>query len=878
MKVDPPGSSTGHARPPQAGEFFTDREIESRALSTALQQFRYLLDAPHSDEVARRNVLTYYGMGGIGKSALSERLETWVKRGVELGDWGPPPDARVDATARIDLHSSAGQIDILAVLLALRQELGRIQKRWPAFDLLLAAYWSAARPGEPLPRFRGGDELTDSVVRLVGDVLGDAASAAEVVGVGTGSSLAVGSVRRLIGEIRRRRELKVLTDSFPGFEAFLLRCADEPSPTEAADALLIEVAATLAWELSRLRRAPLVCIFVDTVERLALDPRRVAEGYLNALIYSMPNVFFVLTGRRAIDWYDARRTDLPHRGELVWIGLAPGANVDSRQHLIGDLSTHDARTLVLEGRALLALPMSDQVVDALVAASRGLPQYLELARQVAINVKTSGGGRQVAMTDVTGSLTSLVQRILDDVPADEQRAIRAACLFQIFDVELVASAAAQDFGCVERAVRNPMINEFEGERFPYRIHDAVRDSIRQVDHQVRGGWSERDWELAASRAVAATRRLHDQAKAESDFGGTLDAIGIAIRLVCGQDCEVEALEDSAYADWLSKAIVYSPSIQGLRSRIPAKSDTAHGQRILDFITSKCVETPLADRVRLLREIFESDHPLKMPAGRHLGYALKNQHRWDEALAVFDEVVAIVPSDVNMNQRFLVLNLARRFSTAREAAAGTSGERAIRRMAEFAHGLTARYFEEVAAKLQLYQKTGREREYLEEVGDFVSRRAFLRHDVVPAEIEILRQQAEVAGHLMATRSALLASILLRRTDSVDRDSALQRLRTLDEVSSSTGSITFRFGLAEFLDALADGNFARLENLRQEANMLPQRNRSWIPVECFFEAIGLPLNAVDTEWLEPYSVVVRRWTNHLARYATCHNFSVAWSTTP
>ena len=38
--------------------------------------------------------------------------------------------------------------------------------------------------------------------------------------------------------------------------------------------------------------------------------------------------------------------------------------------------------------------MSDEVVEELVRSSAGLPQYLELARQVALSVKHAGQGRR----------------------------------------------------------------------------------------------------------------------------------------------------------------------------------------------------------------------------------------------------------------------------------------------------------------------------------------------------------------------------------------------------------------------------------------------------------------------------------------------------
>ena len=868
MRVPPPGSGADRSWLPQAGELFTDRESESQAFAAALARFRRYVDRDDEVGVARHNLLTFYGVGGIGKTAVSERLEAWVNHDLPLeNDWGPPPVTKVDATTRIDLHGSAGQMDIPAALLALRFGVAKLRRRWPSFDLTFAAYWSAVRPGEPLPTIRGRDELADTVSDTLKNLLGDLGSMADLA-VGTGAGLGVRGIRKLIGELRRRRDLKLAIKAFAGFEDFLMRCADEPSPTEPQPALACGIAAVLSWEIADLSPCPLLAVFIDTTERLALDSRRVSEGHLNTLIHHMPNVLFVLTGRDVLDWHDETRSDLPYRGRWTWPDLVQGGQEEQRQHLIGNLSPSDTKSLILRGRHQLDLPMSDEVVDELVEASAGLPQYLELARQVAISIKDAGDGRQIQVADVTGSLSSLVMRILDDVPADEQRAIRASCLFRIFDTDLIAAAADVDHGCAERAVLRPMVDRYDGERFPYRTHDAIREAIRRADVQVTGGWSERDWQLAAGRAAAAARRLHDDAKEREDNREVLDAIGIAIRLVCEQKTALESSDSPSYADWLSKAIVFSPSIQGLRSRVPGASRTEYGRHVLNFVAAKSIETPKTDRLTLLREIFHSDHPLRLPAGRHLGYTLKLQHRWDDALTVFDEVVRIAPTPLNIGQRPQVLSLARRFIEARYAADGTPTMAYITRGAEYAHGRPQRYFAEVGDKLAKLRRAGRQREYLEDLGDYLVRRAFFRNDVTLREINDFREEAELAGHIVATRSALLASVLHHESNPADLCVALDRLKVLDRASSASGEIGFRYALAEFCDALIAGAHDRLVTLQEEACRVDFRSRSWIPVDFFLESVGLPLPSTPTQWLESYEVVARRWTDHLDLYLGRH----------
>jgi hypothetical protein len=644
-----------------------------------------------------------------------------------------------------------------------------------------------------------------------------------------------------------------------------LRCADEPSPTDPRPLLGCELAGALSWELSQITASPLLAVFVDTTERLKLDPRRVAEAHLNRMINWMPNVLFVLTGRDMLDWHEGTRADLPNGGRSRWPGLVPGVRDEPRQHLVGNLSPSDTRKVILRGRQLLHLSINDEVVDELITASAGLPQYVELALQVAISIKDAGGGRQIEVADVTGSLDSLVMRVLDDIPADEQRAIRAACLFRIFDTDLVAAAAQVDHGCVERAVVRPMIVRHDGERFPYRMHDAVREAIRATGHRAAGGWSERDWQDAAGRAAMAARRLHDAAKQDGDNVGVLDAIGVAIGLVCDQETTLERSESPQYPDWLSRAIAFSPSIGGLRSRVPGYSKTVYGQHVLDFITAKSIETPFKERLQLLRQVFDSDHPLRIPAGRHLGYALRSSAgRWDDALAVFDEVIRLDPSPLNLSQRPKTLSLARRFVAARDAAEGTDTARLITRVAAYAHGQPEQYFAEIGDRIKSLGTSEHQREYLEEQGELLERRALFHGDVRAAEIDDLREEAELSGHTVATRSALLATVLHHQAEPAELSLALERLRTLDQATDAAGAIGFRYALAEFCDAFLCEDHARLVRLGTDLRQHQVRSRSWIPVECFFESVGLPLPPVATEWLEPYKEVAERWAAHLHHY--------------
>ncbi len=130
------------------------------------------------DGVTFNNVLTFYGMGGQGKTALSHRLEHWVTGRLPADDeWGRPPRLPLPVlTARWDLHAREGALNIPQLLIALRQGLSRGTRRWKAFDLALAAYLSVVGGGGRTRQARAGVVPEEAPVLAVPFVEGCAGS------------------------------------------------------------------------------------------------------------------------------------------------------------------------------------------------------------------------------------------------------------------------------------------------------------------------------------------------------------------------------------------------------------------------------------------------------------------------------------------------------------------------------------------------------------------------------------------------------------------------------------------------------------------------------------------------------------------------------
>ena len=845
---------TGRRVVPHVGDLFTDRLPESVAYALSLDAHRAYMDSD-VDEPAARNLLVFYGVGGIGKTTLSERLERWGSGDLAPSDpWGPAPATAVAATCRVDLHRTQGRMDLLTTLVAIRRAFGSVRSRWMGFDLAFAAYWSAINPGEPLP----GTGTTDS---SVADGISD--SIAEVlseVGI-PGAGIATRSVRAVVRAARTKAMRRNVLSRYAGFEELLDRCSDLPSPDDPHPELIGDLAGLLDLDLAQWDdgpHAPLIVVFIDTFERLVADPRRVDEIALNELIWRMPNVLFVATGRGLIDWYDEKRVNLYVSGRSAWPGLVPGAATEPRQHLVGRLAPEDRRRIIQRARELYEIDISETIEEQLANASDGLPQYLDLALSMALNRKQSSSP-PITVADVSGSLRELVLRVLEDVPDDEQKALRAASMFPFFDIDVVAKAAAVDDGCARRALARPMIDHRGSPNYPYSMHDAIRHAIRGSDHSVPNGWSDTDWRKAGDRGLEAIREDYEQAAAGADAVRSLETLTLAIVLVSDQELTVTPVEAKHYVDWLSKAIVYGPSITGLRASLPTEPHTEMGRGIVDFVVSKTAEVTPHEGAELLTRIFESDHPLRLPAGRHRGYVLRNASMYDEALAAFNELVAVAPTPLNCYQRVLTLTSARRFAEALDDCAELTAKRAesIRVTCAISHGDAEGYVARQERLLEDLRSSRRQREAIDKAGNIVRWNALLNGAVNADDLARVRLDALKASHLTALRDEYVARLFSDPAATMADPDEFAWIDRIDR-SRNIGDIGFRSAWARIAMAMYTDDDADLARLAEEVcNRGHPRSRLWISVESVLDSMGYQITIPPTQWLEPYPVVQARW---------------------
>jgi hypothetical protein len=496
-----------------AQEAFTNRQAQWQAVVAALAEHLRHVAAPGFDveDLAgpRHNVLVAHGVGGIGKSTFSRKIEASL--GQPAGrpvQWAAPtwPIERL-LPVRIDLARSSG-IDFERVVLSIRLAVAALGRPMPAFDLALRRHWEHNHPGEPLEEYlRRGGLLSrfSNAVNLPSQLQSALADVAQALALPGTVGGAVGQLTTaLVGALRERRQTV----------RALAGCSRLADILEAEPDLETLSFAThlLAWDLAQLpatQRVTPVVLF-DSFEEVGDRTHRDFEQLLQRIVWLMPNAFFVITGRNRLQWAeDGLAGQLDWTGPTAWPGLAghlPGARAHGgpqvRQILIGDFSPEDcddhlARRLAQNGQPLIG----EELRRAISARSHGLPLYLDLAVMRFLEIRRSG---RVPQPDDFGDFPALISRTLSDLTGDERHVLRSVSLLDAFSVPLATQVAGLPHDAAAlRLSERPFIREDATALWPFHLHQVVRSAIRNADDHSDDRWSEQDWHRAALRALTA---------------------------------------------------------------------------------------------------------------------------------------------------------------------------------------------------------------------------------------------------------------------------------------------------------------------------------------------------------------------------------------
>lgn len=857
MNFDPMNISPHRYKLSEPSSIFVNRLDERRAFEDSIIAFRRMLyDGNYFDGKAR-NLLHFSGMGGIGKSALVERFNAWIT--AKLGhqsEWGRIPSVGVDDTAVIDFWNSNGFIEIETLILAIRNCLNRYKKSWPAFDLALLAYWSATHPLEsiashPAMKTSTYNGLKDTLKTVMGDL--------DIPMPGTVGTFGIDLIDKVIRESWERSRRQQAATLHPDFLPFLKECAEIPSPGLPRPDILVRATSLLAQELEQAPGsiAPVNIIFMDTFERLEQDPRREGEQLISDVIRRMPNILFVIVGRNKLKWNEMNYLTIAHRGPRIWECLNSDRREQPSAHVIGNLSMIDRRRMVDFADKKYGLGLDEKTKQLLVVKSGGLPKYIQLALSQALALKNNDLG-PLTPTHIEDTFPELVKRVLEDIPEQEQRVIRAAAMFRTFDPELVAVSAGTEIATGERAMKRPMIEPANLDGRDFCMHDAVREALHKSCTPGEDGWLESDWNIAATKALRLLHERYDSAAEAENYTEALRALAAAIEVISVHHAALEPAPSASYANWLVQAVVYSPSTRGLFSMIPLDAHTNYGKNLVQYIKARAKVHLPEERISVLNKLFRTDGDLSIIAGRTLAYELRTQIRFDDAIAVFDDLVERNPSQLHLYQRCLSKAMARRFYDALQSTDGLDADRigALKSGIHLWHGDPTVYFSRNDSARSKLQNQRRQREYLDSTASRLRWNSLFVNELDLSVPLNLLAQGRTIHHNTATRDSLVA-LLLRAPHDPRWPSWLRELLVLDR-SSNDGRMAYRGSLIRAVAAYCTGDAKSLGVLAKEIESFDRpRSRVWIPIECILNSADIPITIPDTQWVEDPDVVADRW---------------------
>ncbi len=315
----------------KANKIFTDRELPRDVFH---EEYKGLSEAIKNQEESDPKIITYYGIGGIGKSTLLKQLQIEMKEKYQNHKY-----------ALIDLEHTQNPVEILEKL---RNKLNtEYQVQFPIFDIALYVY--KTKRGEKIEIDTEDNAFeANAFLSSIVDI------AASIPLVGSVASTIV-PISNVITEVKNRKTHRAV-------ELFEIENTDESA--EDLLKLLPEIFSNDLAEYTEILKEPLV-LFLDTYEKLVNEQSSIGEP-LNAdlwlrgdlgLVLLIPNVLWVIAGREKIKW-DTIDTD--------W-------KDNLNQHLLGELSEQDA-FMFLDHAGIKDAKLQKEIYKV----THGTPVYLDI--------------------------------------------------------------------------------------------------------------------------------------------------------------------------------------------------------------------------------------------------------------------------------------------------------------------------------------------------------------------------------------------------------------------------------------------------------------------------------------------------------------------
>ena len=458
---------------------FTDRLPLAAAFDSSVQ---YLLDEvqmrPPSSQVdlsvPRRNVLHFFGVGGIGKSALLRQLAHRTRDEPDASPstpgWAKFPFAgKRILSGSFDIAQSTSTIESL--VLKIRASLSPLGSEYlRPFDILLGRYWLAQHPGQDIrASLRSSSEGSQvALYKLMSEQIAVSLeqAAAAAFGHSLSASGAVSFISSISSKVLDALSLRRIGVELPFFQDLI------DAPPDGKSLPFYPMA--LAWAIANVNpsKPHQFVFFIDHLEQMGEN----MERQVNQLIWSVPNALFVLAGRNQLDWAKRYDGSLFRGGAEHWPHLASELAPNPRQHRLGNLSQPDSETFL---RASISEKTSLEQDDiaAIAANSKGLPLHLELVVQ---HLWTASGPLDVKAI-ATAPFREIGRRAVQDLSSQEQMALYVVATLEEFDPQaLLESADTNELDGIRSLITKPIVEYLPEALIPFRVERSMVEVLFDV--------------------------------------------------------------------------------------------------------------------------------------------------------------------------------------------------------------------------------------------------------------------------------------------------------------------------------------------------------------------------------------------------------------
>ena len=396
---------------PAANKIFVNREGPLRVFENAA------FDIPADSA----KLLTFYGIGGQGKTALCRELMQKTKS---------DPSYAFLRRAELDLHGKP-KTDPDLLLVWIRNGFAEAGVALPCFDLALAIVWEATRGEQPFPK------LSRAWLGKAKDFAGEGAAGAtkfaqENLGEAVEQIPAVGFlVKKISGWVIDKAYRAYLHQSREALQQ-LYRDGELKKPYELSELLSWMLAQDLNHHLAN-HSAERFVLFIDEYERVfdegsagSLLRENPFDRHLRMLVRESNGLLAVFFSRERLPW----------ENDPEWATALKGG-----QHLLGGLNEKDADAF------LQAIPISDAPLrKAMIEGARETsandaaiyPLMLDLQVEhwralVAQGKSIEPTTFDVKATDFAGRRREIVERVLRDYGDPMQQTLKRLSCARRFD-------------------------------------------------------------------------------------------------------------------------------------------------------------------------------------------------------------------------------------------------------------------------------------------------------------------------------------------------------------------------------------------------------------------------------------------------------------